>query len=66
MRALRAPDGCFVAVRHDDEQVNIAVIVWIAPGVRTVKPDLLRLEFGDESSRGCFEQSLVKRFHAFV
>lgn len=64
--ALRTADGRLVAVRHDDEKVNVAVVMWIAPSVRAVKPDLFGLKFLHESLGGCFNQVLVQRFHVFL
>ena len=63
MRALGAADGCFVAVRHDHQQVNIAVRVRLAPRVRAEEPDLLRLKFRHELLRGRLKQIFVERFH---
>ena len=63
MRPLGAPDGRLVAVRHDNKEVNVTVIVWLAPGMRAIKPDLFGLEFRYEPSCGYFKQVLVERFH---
>lgn len=65
MCALRAVDRGLIAVRHNDEQVNVAVIVRIAPGVRTIQPDLLGLKFRHQPLRGCLKQGVVERFHKF-
>jgi hypothetical protein len=63
MRPLRAPDGRLVAVRHNNKEINVTVIVWFTPGVRAIKPDLLGLKFRHEPPRGCCKQVLVERFH---
>src|SRR5450759_416663 len=48
LRALHPADGSFVAGRHNDHQVNVAVFIGRAPGVRTEQPDLFRLKFRDQ------------------
>ena len=63
MRSLRAPDGRFVAVRHDNEEINITVIVRFTPGVGAIKPDLFGLKFRHQPLRGSLKQMLVERFH---
>lgn len=63
MRSLRAADGRFVAVGNDDEKVNVAVLMGIAPSVRAVKPDLFGLKFRHQPLRCGFKQILVQRFY---
>src|SRR5580700_2410054 len=41
LSALHAANGAFIAERHNDHQVHIAVLARRAPGVRAEKPDLL-------------------------
>ena len=48
MRPLRPADRGFVAVAHDHEKIDIAIVVRVTPGVRTVKPDLLGLKLRDQ------------------
>jgi len=49
LSALHAADGAFVAGRHNDHQVHIAVFGGRAPSVRAEEPDLLRLKFRFQS-----------------
>src|SRR5438128_2572009 len=65
MSALHSLDAAFVAGRHNDHQVNVAVFGRRTPSVRAKKPDLFGLKFRYESLRGCFKQVLVQRFHGF-
>lgn len=48
MRPLRPADWGFVAVAHDHEKIDIAIVVRVTLGVRTVKPDLLGLKLRDQ------------------
>ena len=66
MRALRTMDGSLIAVPQNNEQVNVAVIVRIAPGVRAIQPDLFGLEFRHQPLRGGLQQSVVERLHEFL
>ena len=63
VRALRAADGLLIAVGNDNEQINVAVVMRRAPGVRAEQPDLLRLKFRHELLRGRLKQIFVERFH---
>ena len=63
MRPLGGVDGGFVAVRHDDQQVNVAVVMRSAPRVRAEKPDLVGFKFRDESLRRRRKQTVAERFH---
>ena len=65
MRALRAVNGGFVAVRHDNQKINIAVVMRIAPRVRAEQPDLIRLKFRHQPLRRRLKQTVVERFHGF-
>lgn len=56
-------DAAFVATRHDDHQIHIAVFARRAPGVRAEHPDLFGLKFRHEPLRGCLKQIVVKGFH---
>ena len=63
MRALGTADGRFVAVRHDDKEVNVTVVVRVAPGMRAIQPDLLGLKLRHEPLSGRLKQSISKHFH---
>lgn len=65
MGALGAANRCFVAVRHDDKEINIAIVMRIAPCVRPEQPDLIRLKFRHEPLRCRLKQGVVERFHGF-
>ena len=65
MRPLRAADGRFVAVGNDYQQVNVAVVIRIAPSVRTEQPDLFGLKFRHKPLRCRLKQTVVERFHGF-
>ena len=49
MSPLGAADGRFCAVWDNDKQVNVAIIMRNAPSMRTVKPNLIGLKFGNQS-----------------
>ena len=63
VRPSHALDRRFVALRHDDEQVQIAAFVRRAPGVRTEKPDALGMEFVREPVRDFIQKGLVNCLH---
>ena len=63
MRALGTADGRFVAVRHDDKEVNATVVVRVAPGMRAIQPELLGLKLRHEPLSGRLKQSISKHFH---
>ena len=63
MRALGTADGRFVAVRHDDKEVNVTVVVRVAPRMRAIQPDLLGLKLRHEPLSGRLKQSISKHFH---
>lgn len=60
MRPLGAPNWCFVTVRHDHQQVDIAAIVGLPYRVRAEEPDLLRLKLLCEPARYFIEQVLAE------
>ena len=51
--ALHPADGAFVAGRHNDHQIHVAVFGRRAPGVRAEQPDLLRLKSAFSRSSAC-------------
>src|SRR5439155_25305648 len=53
---LHPLDGTVVAVRNDHHEVHVAVIVWLAPGVRTEQPNLLGVKLLGEPPRGFSKQ----------
>jgi len=61
--ALHPPDGSFVAARHNDHQVNIAVFSGRAPGVGAEQPDSLRLKFGFQPFNRFFQKSGLNGLH---
>ena len=61
--ALCTANRRLAAFRNDDQQVNIAVVVWRTPGVRTVQENLVRLELSLESLDGRVQQMLGNRLH---
>jgi hypothetical protein len=63
MRALGTEDRRFVAMRHDDKEVNVTVVVRVAPGVRAIQPDLLGLKLRHEPLCGRLKQSVGEHFH---
>lgn len=63
LSALHPPNGAFVAGRHDDHQIHIAIFVGCAPSVRTEKPDLLRLKFGFQSFDRFFQKLRLNGLH---
>jgi len=65
MSALRAADGGFVALAHDDHEVQVAIFGGSAPSVRTEQPNLLRLEFGHELLRRRFDERFIQGGHGW-
>jgi len=57
LSALHAANGAFIAERHNDHQVHIAVLARRAPGVRAEKPDLLGLKFRFQSLDRLFQKA---------
>ena len=55
---------CARRVRHDDEQVDIAVLGRLTPGVGTEENDLVRLELLDQSVRHLPQQCFGKGAHS--
>ena len=64
VRALHPADGAFVAGRHNDHQVHIAVFRGRAPCVRAEQPDLLRLKFRFQSFDRFFQKGGLNCLHA--
>ena len=60
--ALVSANGALVAVGHDDHEVNVAVAIGRAPGVRTKQPDLFRLKFRDQPLGGRLNEIFGERF----
>src|SRR5947209_9343032 len=54
--ALVAANRALVAARHDDHQINVAVLTGGAPGVRAEQINFLRLKFRHQALSGCLEQ----------
>jgi len=63
LSALHPADGAFVAGRHNDHQVHIAVFGGRAPGVRAEQPDLLRLKFRFQSFNRFFQKAGLNCIH---
>ena len=63
MGLLRATNGRFIAMWHDDHEVEIAARVRFSPSVRTEQPDLLGMEFFPQPGNNFVQQILRDRFH---
>src|SRR5438477_2165872 len=50
-------------MRHDDEEVNVTIVVRIAPSVGTKKPDLFGLKLRYQPLGEPLKQILVEYFH---
>lgn len=63
MGALHPLDAALFAVRNNDHQIHIAVVIGRAPGVRTEQINFLRLKFNFQSLDGFFQQTLRNYLH---
>ena len=62
-RAPHALDGRFVALRHDDEAVQVAAFIRRAPRVRAKQPEALGVEFFRQPVGDVIQEVLVSCFH---
>jgi len=63
VRTLHPLDGAVVAVPNDHHEVHVAVIVRLAPGVRTEQPNLFGMKFLGEPPSGFSKQIQADGFH---
>jgi hypothetical protein len=56
-------DGPLVAIRNDNEQVDVAIFVWRPPGTGTKEKNLFRLEFGHQPANHLVQDALFQRLH---
>jgi hypothetical protein len=65
MRPLRAANGSFIAMRNDNEQINVTVLVRMAPGMGAIKPHLVGLKLRHQPLRDRPQKIVIERFHGF-
>ena len=63
VRPLHPLDGPFGAARHDDHEIDVAVVGRRAPGVRTEQINFLRLKFYFQPFNGIFQKAGPNYFH---
>ncbi len=61
--ALVASNRALVAARHDDHEVNVAVFIGGAPGVRAEKLNFIGLKLGFQPFKGIFQEAGLNCFH---
>ena len=61
--ALVASNRALVAARHDDHEVNVAVFIGRAPGVRAEQINLFGLKLGLQTFNDIFQKAGLNCFH---
>lgn len=64
MRSLRSMHRRFIALGHHHQQIKVATLLRLAPGVRPKQPHLLGFELDGKPTSHLIEQILTDGFHA--